>query len=206
MKRIMFAIFMATTCINPVLSQSLWDVSKPDKRVTFGASVGMNYAYLDHDDMSSSKLGLHAGGFIDYHIIKSLALEAQVSYIQKGFEGSCGKATMHYVQVPLLLSWRFETQTHVLFNVNVGPYYAYGFAGDVHLEPSTGFPVYYFDQDCFGNSGFFKDYDAGVVIGGAIQMKKLRLGISYEHGLVNVSEVYQKMHTRNVSISLDYVF
>lgn len=205
MKKI-FAFLLMTICVNYITAQSLWDASKPDKRITFGVMVGYNYAYLDHDAMNASKLGLHAGGFFDYHIIKSLALEAQVSYVQKGFEGSCGKATMHYIQVPLLMSCRFETQTHVLFHVNIGPYYGYGLGGDIHLEPSTSYPIYYFDQECFGTKGYFRDYDAGIIMGGTIQLNQLRLSCSFEYGLINIAEVHEKSHNRNVAITLGYIF
>ena len=206
MKRLCFLSLILTVFFSHMAAQSLWDISKPDKRLSFGIVAGFDNAYINHEAMSSSKTGLYAGGFIDYHIIKSLALEAQISYAQKGFKGSFGKATMHYVQVPLYLSWRFETQTHVQFHINVGPYCAYGFGGNVHFEPSTAYPVYYFDQDCFGDRGFFKDIDAGAILGGTIQLKKLRLSVSYELGLMNIAEVYGEMQNRNITITAGYEF
>ena len=156
--------------------------------------------------MQVSRSGFHAGATIAYNVIKSLSLRSCFSYVKKGFDSSYGSATMDYLQVPVLLEWNFETPTGVLFHLNVGPYFAYGIGGNIHFIPYTIQKAYYFDQDCFGSKGFFKDFDSGIHVGGAIQLLKIRLGIGYEFGLTDIAEVYDKFHNRNLNISLGYNF
>ena len=195
------AILISINCIG----QSLWDVSKPDKTFQFGIETGINYASTSHDNASASKSGIQTGIIFDYNIIKSLSLSSGLFYTQNGFTSMYGDATMHYVKVPLYFSWRFETITHVLFHVNVGTYVSYGIGGSIQYEP-TFTNIYYFHQDCFGDQGFFKDYDAGMTVGGFIQVKDVKLGIGYDLGLVNIADVYGEFHNRNISIKLGYMF
>lgn len=205
MKRIIQTLLLFCTVVN-IYSQSLWDVSKPDHNFGGGIEIGINYSSLDIDDATSSRNGFHGGLFLEYNIIKSFALSSGVSYVVKGFDGKRGEARMSYIQVPILASWRFETPTKVMFHLNIGPYIAYGIGGNIFFTPFTLKTSYYFDQDSFGGEGFFKDYDAGVILGGTIQLNKIRFGLSYEYGLVDIAEVFDSMHNRNISISLGYIF
>ena len=199
---IFFIILLATD----LSAQSLWDTSKPDKSIIFGIETGVDYSSLSYEDMSSSRVGAHVGFTADVNIIKSFSINSGIYYIQKGFNSRCGKATMNYLQVPLLASMRFESPTKVQFHVNVGPYFAYGFSGKTFFTPFSITMLYYFDQGSFGGKGFFKDLDIGLSVGGTLQLKMLCVGISYEYGFVDIAEVYGKMHTRNISIKLGYKF
>lgn len=205
MKKTICLLFVACMAIC-VSAQSLWDISKPDRRLYFEISTGINNSSLSDDNASASKLGYHVGAYANYSFIKSFSMETGLVYSKKGFESRFGNASMQYVQIPLLAVWNFETVTHVLFHLSLGPYFSYGMAGHISYTPYTVQTFYYYDQDCFGKHGFFKDYDSGISVGGSIQLRSIKLGISYEWGLCDIAEVYETTHNRNFSISLGYVF
>lgn len=196
-------MLMAGVC---AYAQSLWDVSKPDNNFTFGVRAGVGFASTDQNYATSSRMGYHVGATADWNIVKSLSLCSGVYYTQKGFKSNFGKGTADYVQVPLLASYRIETPTGVQFHFNVGPYWAWGVGGTVEYAPYDMTFNYDFNQDSFGDKGFFKHMDAGLSAGAFIQVGHVLLGVNYEYGLTDIAKVYGKFHNRNVGITLGYNF
>ena len=187
-------------------AQSLWDVSKPDNNFTFGVRAGVNFASTNMDYATSSRMGFHIGGIVDWNIVKSFSIETGVSYISKGFKSNFGKGTTGYIQAPLLVSYRIETPTGVKFYFNVGPYFAWGVSGSVKYAPYDMTFHYDFNQDSFGKKGFFKHFDMGMTAGAYIVVGHVVAGVSYEYGLTDIAKVYGKFHNRNVCVTAGYNF
>lgn len=187
-------------------AQSLWDASKPDHDFTLGVRVGMNFSTTDMDYATSTRTGFHGGVTADWNIVKSFSVSTGVSYVSKGFKSDYGKGESDYVQVPLLLSYRIETPTKVQFHFNVGPYFAWGVGGKVDYRPYDRTFTYMFNQDSFGQRGFFKHFDAGLSAGAYMVLGHILAGVSYDYGLADVAKVYGEFHNRSVSMTVGYNF
>ena len=203
-------------------AQSLWDTSKPDQRFTFGIRAGINFASSNVDEATSTLTAGHAGISVDYHIIKSFSLSSGVFYVGKGFRGNYpeltqstetadytrtqSKLTASYLQVPLLASWRIEAPSGVQFHINAGPYVAYGIGGSAVYKPYDMTFAREYNQDAFGDKGFWRHLDYGACVGINVLIGHVVAGVSYDFGLADVARVYDTFHTRNVSMTVGYNF
>ncbi len=187
-------------------AQSLWDRSKPDNNFTFGVRAGANFASTDMDYATSTRTGFHVGGIVDWNIVKSISVQSGIYYVEKGFKSDFGKGRSGYVQIPLLASYHIETPTKVQFHFNVGPYFAWGVTGRVDYNPYDETFSYNFNQNSFGQKGFFKHFDMGLCAGASILISHVILGVNYEHGFMDIAKVYGKFHNRNVCITAGYNF
>ncbi|MBQ9204419.1 MAG: PorT family protein [Prevotella sp.] len=206
-------IFLALALVTVMHSQaqSLWDTSKPDRNITFGVRVGHNASSMDGEtEAAGVKSGITAGVSVDYNIIKSLSLVSGLYYSAKGFgyvgEDNDDRAELSYVQIPLQLSYRIETVTKVQFHFNVGLYGAYGLGGSLKLMPQDLAYFYKFDQDAFGDNGFFKHLDIGLTAGAHMQLGHFLIGLTYEYGLSDIAKVYGEFNNRNIALTLGYNF
>ena len=208
MKKSFFIIILALLTANLSKAQSLWDTSKPDKALDFGVRIGHNASNVNGETESAgTRSGLLAGVSVDYSFIKSLAVVSGLYYSSKGFytdDTDC--ATLSYIQVPLQASYRIRTKTGVKFHFNLGPYFAYGIGGTAKLYPQSLSYFYKFDQDAFGDRGFFKRLDVGFSAGAHILVGHFQLGLTYEYGLTDIAKVYGNLHNRNVAVALGYNF
>lgn len=218
MKKIFFLLASLIVGIN-VQAQSLWDSSKPDKNFTFGLRAGINFASSNEDEATSTKTGFHFGATVDYNIIKSFSVSSGVYYISKGFRGNypeipladvskatASKVTANYIQIPLLASFRIVAPSSVQFHINVGPYYAYGISGKAVYKPYDMTFDRDYDQETFGDAGFWKHNDYGVHAGVNVLIGKFVAGISYDYGLADVSKVFGNFHTRNANMTIGVNF
>lgn len=187
-------------------AQSLWDISKPDQRMGYRLEAGMNVSSLSNSDASAVRTGYHIGGRVDYNVIKSLSICTGLDFTTKGFHSGRGKADLQYLQIPVLASYRLETPTGVKFHFNVGPYFAYGVGGKLYFEPLNVNYYYLFEQNSFGDTGFFKRFDIGFSAGAYILLGHVQLGVSYEYGFADIAKVYGRFHNRNVCVTAGYNF
>ena len=202
-------ILIVTTLLLTALgvdAQSLWDISKPDNRFTFGVRAGMTFASTDMDYATSSRTGYHFGATADWNIVKSFSVSSGVSFVDKGFRSTYGKGEAGYIQVPLLASYRIETPKGVMFHFNVGPYFAWGISGKVHYAPYDQTFSYHYDMDSFGDKGFFKHADMGMTAGAYMLINHIVVGLSYEYGFMDIAKVYGEFHNRNTCFTLGYNF
>ena len=218
MKKILFLFAVTMTSIG-IQAQSLWDTSKPDNTFTFGIRAGIDFATSDTDEATSTKTGAHAGISVDYNLIKSFSLTSGVFYVNKGFRGNypeimladaskatASKLTASYIEIPLQASWRIEAPSGVQFHINVGPYYAYGIGGKAVYKPYDMTFDRSYDQDTFGDAGFWKHNDYGVIGSLNVLIGKFYAGIGYEYGLADVAKVYSSFHTRNANMTIGVNF
>lgn len=218
MKKIFVLLFTILVGIS-VQAQSLWDSSKPDHNFTFGIRAGVNFASSNEDEATSTKTGFHVGATIDFNIIKSFSISSGLYYISKGFRGNypeiplanvskatASKVSANYIQVPLLASFRIVAPSGVQFHINVGPYYAYGISGKTVYKPYDMTFDRDYDQDTFGNEGFWKRNDFGLNAGVNVLIGKFVAGISYDYGFSDVSKVFGNFHTRNANMTVGVNF
>ena len=219
MKKILLLFATIIVGIN-VQAQSLWDSSKPDQTFTFGVRAGINFASSTEHEATSTRTGVHFGVSADYNIIKSFSISSGVFFVTKGFKGNfpeielanptkqtASSLSASFIQIPLLASWRIEAPSGVQFHVNVGPYYAYGIGGTTQYRPyDMTFNWDVFNQDTFGDKGFWKHQDIGLSGSVNVLIGHFTAGIGYEYGFSDVAKVFGKFNTRNANMTIGYNF
>ena len=201
MKKIISIIALALVGLH-VQAQSLWDKSAPDDRLTFGLRAGVNFATTDADEANST---------VTFSISSGLYI------VEKGFKGNYPELTRNvtvpysdtksyltatYLQIPVMASWRIEAPSGVQFHINVGPYFAFGIGGSAVYKPYDMTYAREYDQDTFGDKGFWLRNDVGIKAGIGVLIKKAYAEVSYDYGLKNVAKVYGDFHTRNVNMTI----
>lgn len=166
----------------------------------FGIRAGMNLAKRGTGDFSTqNKIGYFAGVNYQRLLINNapLYLETGVYFSMKGYKDNSSvdgmeaysieaEANPMYMQVPVLLNYKFNVVKNFTLAPYAGGYYALGVAGD-YKETENGEQVgsspLFTDED--GEGALMKRSDLGIIVGLNISWKKLSLNIGYEFGQVN---------------------
>lgn len=196
-KLIIFSLLCC--CATGLSAQNYWDGSRPDHRLTLGVRGGVNFSKLnnmgDGADMNfrtSYQFGLEA----DLNIFRSLSVNTGVMLIQKGYRSEYAdyrgrmetKDNATYIEIPLLLSYRVKLSDAAEFQLNVGPYFAFGVSGKQKVE-STFPGLKSYEIDSWDEYDGLKKSDIGIHAGVAVTFNNIYAGACYERGLKNVSNV-----------------
>ena len=210
-------VFGLLICAIGASAQKYWDGSRPDEPFTFGARVGANaskqYSMDDFADRDF-RLGYQVGVTADINVVRSFSINTGVILMQKGwkwdYEDKRGKKEVTdnatYLEIPVLASYRINLSDQAQFQLNLGPYFAFGIWGDQEVKNS--FP----NGDNYKISSFAKieggkKFDCGVSIGAGFSFTKFFVGLNYERGLVNVSrDNDKKFQNGSIALSLGYNF
>ena len=96
----------------------------------------------------------------------------------------------NYIEIPVLLHYKWETNrdNNVLFSF--GPYAAYGIGGKTKVSgdtEQTGVKRYYYDHSTFGQTGMHR-FDAGLSIGASYRFaQQFEVGVLCDLGLTRTS-------------------
>ena len=135
-------------------------------------------------------------------------------YIQKGwktdYSDSRGRIEKNdnasYLEVPVLASYRVNLSDQVQLQMNIGPYFAFGLSGKQKVENSFANGDNY-EIDSFDSDEGNKKFDCGIDVGAAVTYKHYYIGISYERGLVNASQLADYNYQNGtIAVSLGYNF
>ena len=151
----------------------------------YGARAGLNVANISVDGYSpNSKVGFHVSGVYQRLLTSSMPfyLETGLSFSQKGCKvgSEVGdiKVNSMYLQIPVMVNYKFNIKDVVTLYPSVGFYYGMGLGGKIKGE---GYKV-----DTFGKEGALKRSDFGMRISGTVEWKKFSFGLGYEFGFINV--------------------
>lgn len=178
----------------------------------FGVRAGMNLATRGNGDFQwQNKIGFHVGANYQRLLINNvpLYLETGVYFSMKGFKDNSpveeideytieAKANPMYIQVPILLNYKFDIGKDFTIAPYAGGYYALGIAGNYEETENgeqVGYSPLFTNED--GERALMKRSDIGINIGLNISWKKLSLNIGYEFGQTNDSG-YNKCFTLGV--------
>lgn len=216
-------------------SSSFFSTASSDEDITWGVEVGMNFASLggDYGKDLDSKLGFNVGVIVDFPILESLHIKSGLQYTVKGakYEESYSdsyydesesvetKYNAAYLEIPILLSYRYAFSETTKLQVNFGPYIAYGIGGKCKEEWSRYYSGYYDsgeeEWDTFGDdedSEGVKRFDYGLSIGAGLTIAShYYIGFGYEFGLANIldKDVWGDNYdckTKNLFINIGYTF
>lgn len=216
MKKIIITIFVLSCCLG-ISAQKYWDGTRPSHRFTFGVRAGVNFANqynggegANHDYHTGFRGGLE----MDLNIVRSLSVNSGVFYVQKGYksEYSDYRGTLKitdnaaYIQIPLLLSYRIDLSDAAQFQINAGPYFAFGTSGKQKI--TSTFPgLQDYEIDSYDEYEGMKKSDIGISVGAAMTYSNIYIGIVYERGFNNVSKVPgSNFKNGSIGINVGYNF
>jgi hypothetical protein len=114
---------------------------------------------------------------------ENLYFNTALLYTVKGYKFSLFSAEFNapigYLEIPLNLEYKEDVGLVALF-AEVGPYLGIGLSAKVKTGNTTE------NIDFGGDDDELKRIDAGLNFGGGVELDKLRFGINYGLGLVNL--------------------
>jgi len=85
-----------------------------ENKFSFGPKFGLNIAsFLNEDYNGSSRLGIMAGGFLNYKINNIFSLNLESLYSMKGIKVNSTKVEIDYLEFPLLAKINFPHENKV---------------------------------------------------------------------------------------------
>lgn len=175
----------------------------------YGFRVGLGVSTVNSEaadlDGGNAKTGLDVGFVIGTQITPTAPLffESGLSYTEKGgkgvYNGKKFTYGLNYLELPLLLKYKYYAAPDVSIEPFVGGYLACGVSGKIK---DYGVREAYssFDND---EQSSFKRFDGGIRLGCGVGFQMLYLGVSYDIGLANVGH-YDFEDTRNGCLNINF--
>jgi hypothetical protein len=146
--------------------------------IRFGVKAGVNYSTItaDNTDGIQSKIGLQAGGLVNFGLSDLISIQPEVLYSQKGYqseEDSDVKVKMNYIDIP------------VMVKVNAGGLF---FEAGPQLGILAGAKLTDGSTDVDIKEGL-NTVDFGYAVGLGYQLESgPMLGLRYNGGISNISK------------------
>lgn len=173
-----------------------------------GINGGLNLSsmsYKHYSDGFNYKLGYQLGINANLPISNGYLITIETNIIQRKInyngppfphmlvEGIISKVETEsnrwYFEIPILFKKEFNLNDTKFYG-EVGPYAGIGFSGEYnnkYISISNEIWAEESGEIKWGTSeGEIKRYDLGIAIGFGILVNKLTIGLSYEHGLINI--------------------
>ena len=183
----------------------------------FGVYAGLNVAKISAYGISTdSKLGFHVGGSYERLLMNNrpLYLETGLQFSQKGFKISERSGSTSYLEIPVMVNYKFHFGDALTLYPSAGIYYAFGIGGKEKDSVTNG------EYDLFGKTGGFKRSDLGIRFGVTFGIRQFNVGVGYEFGLMNISKIgdgwfddsyesdssFPKAKNGNLFVSVGYKF
>lgn len=187
-----------------------------------GVRVGANVANMNVDLLDTkARVNAHVGVSYERQLLKNLPLylETGLQLTNKGFkfeysdweEGTSTKTTATYLEVPVMVNYKFNIQDVVTVYPSAGFYYAYGIAGKSKATETYDGESESYEDDTFGDEGM-KRSDVGFRVGVSAVWKQFVFGIGYEGGFTDLGGsdeedlISIKCKNTNFFISVGYNF
>ncbi|WP_373820801.1 porin family protein [Porphyromonas loveana] len=127
--------------------------------------------------------GFRVGGAAEFAIGQDgFYIAPGVAYTMKGAKEDAATCRLHYLQVPINAGFRASFAQDMTVSLEVGPYLAYGVAGNTTLKNSD------LSVDAFGDKGALKRFDMGLGIAAALGYQRYYFQVGYDHGILNVAQ------------------
>lgn len=217
MRRFIILFMLVGLSFPKVAAQEYWDGSRPDHRFTIGLRAGANFSKQYNNGEGADmdyRVGFRAGVETDVNIVRSLSVNTGVFFTQKGYKSEYSdyrgtqkiSDNVGYLAIPVLFSYRVKLSDAAQFQLNLGPYFAFGVSGKKKVK-STFAGQGDYEIDSFDEYDGLKRFDIGLHVGAAVTFNNMYVGVSYERSLKNVSNA-TGANFRNgcIGISIGYDF
>lgn len=137
------------------------------------------------------KVGFNVGLQVDKRLDRHLYFQSGIFFTTKGvklnYKGNekSAKINQMYLQLPLALAYKFHIDRNAHLVFNFGPYLAYGIAGKVSDGNLR-------KHDTFDKTRL-KRFDVGLLGGIGLKFDRVLLGVSYEHGLLDIAQAKKRI-------------
>lgn len=197
------------------------NITNNDVLAFFDPSHALPYTLDIH-----KKAGVTIGASVEIPILKSLWINTGLYYsatgVKMNFKQDFSKThedylleprvnlTMHNIRIPAQASYRYTFRNNYQFQVNLGPYFAYGVAGKASVKNDTDgsslgnfdltgnpnkvdadrneFKILGAERINTAKSNYINPFDMGIAFGAGVTYKeKYFAGFNYDGGLVNVN-------------------
>jgi len=197
------------------------------QNIGFKAGLNLSNMFLDDGEETYTfdmNPGFLLGPTAEFSLAKHLSFETGLFLSAKGFKESESdsyngtsyeynrKMVLYYIDVPLTLKPTIDLGMAKLFG-NIGPYVGAGLSGKMKSEWIQGDDVEKEEEDIeFGSDeddDLLKRLDYGILIGAGVELNSIHMGLSYGHGLANISaytEEGNRIHHRVIRITGGYKF
>ena len=213
MKKILFsAAFLAASMFSAQSAKAqstFFSTEKSDAPISLGVRAGLNLSTLTGDNTDGFKtgVGFNAGVNVEIPVFQSLSIQTGLyltNKVAKMEEGDY-KMTQNkmYLQIPVQASYRYNFSDNMQWQVNAGPYIAYGIAGKTKDE-EMGESIEY---NSFSDEGGLKKLDLGLALGTGVTFSNIFVGVNYELGLTKINDQGSgSIKNSNLSINVGYNF
>lgn len=230
MMRMKLIILSALICLSVV---------KLSAQVRLGAEVGMNVSSLAIIS-NSSNVDVSGGLSVDYLCNNGLVLQSGLYYTRKGASGLWdgynysseirnGEFHLGYMEIPLMVGYRFPVMNNVYLVPAIGAYFAYGAGGyaevDVIVSNENGNgrtiehwnPYKHLKSEWIADTevNAFDRFDSGLRFGLSGEISRFVISFAYDLGLKKVWSGFDtasyktdthKMKNRTANFSIGYKF
>ena len=181
MKKFIVAI-MAVLFAAPSFAQfTSGGFSLDENSVYYGIRLGVNFAGIggDFNDNLGTKVGMNLGGVIGLRLSQStpVFLESGLYYSERGAKDGKDKASLTYLELPVLIKYGIQTGGDFVVLPYIGPYFSYGIAGKTKIKEAGINDSSY---------EFFKHGDMGFKLGCGAEYNKLYVELGYQFGVTNI--------------------
>lgn len=190
---------------------SFFSTEKPEQLIHLGVRAGLNISSFTGDlgDGMDSKCGFVGGVSVDFALMESFYINSGLFFQMSGAkydeDGEKLTCSPMYIKLPVMASYRYNFNESLQWQLNFGPYFAFGVGGKAKYESDYYDEVkadfFGDDDDQFGG----KRFDMGLGVGTGITWNKIFFGIEYDFGLTKVVKDVKGKNS-NFSISLGYNF
>ena len=202
-----FAAIVAMMLAVPSFAQFASGGFELDKsNVYYGARMGLALGKLTGDvgDYDGMKAGLTLAGVVGLRLSNQspVFLESGLYYTQRGGKDGSYTADLNCLEIPILLKYGIQASDGIAILPFIGPYFAYGIAGETEYVGEDGKKA---KERTYKH--FLNHHDMGIKIGCGMEYNMLYLELAYQFGLSNISDNDDlSIHANQLSINLGVNF
>lgn len=192
MKKFIVAI-MAVLFAAPSFAQfTSGGFSLDENSVYYGIRLGINFAGIggDFNDNLGTKVGMNLGGVIGLRLSQStpVFLESGLYYSERGAKDGKDKASLTYLELPVLIKYGIQAGSDFVVLPYIGPYFSYGIAGKTKIKEAN------INESSYE---FFKHGDMGFKLGCGAEYNNLYAELGYQFGVANILDDDSDNEARN---------
>lgn len=223
MKHLFLLLFVFVTCSlhAQIPTKTGWNV---------GADFGAAFNHMSTKNLSLRKghWGFTGGITGNYTFNNNIVCETGLRFVNKGsdqlkgfdenlkkFISTMTLEKLHYLEIPIMVGYRFKLSDIVSITPKIGGYYAFGLDGKGYIENADntfGSMIFPFEDNTFtmgdGSVGTYKAlerHDGGFLVGADIQIGQAVCRIAYGRSLSPIENKYDSGNRhQTLSLSLGY--
>jgi len=207
----LFSAILALMLAVPSFAQFASGGFELDKaNLYYGVRFGLAMGKLTGDteigtmDYSGMKAGMTLGAVLGLRLSSSapVFLESGLYYTQRGGKDGKYTADMNCLEIPLLVKYGFQASDKIAVLPFVGPYFAYGIAGETEYLNALGEKE---KERTYKN--FLNHNDMGFKLGCGFEFNMLYMEVAYQLGIANVSDRDDySLHANQLSVNFGVNF